>query len=452
MLKKTAALITVMVMALALAVSGLPTASVSADSSETYTVNFKGNKLPSNVEAIIAEAGGEVLQSNETLNYVRASSSNPNFLKQIRSNKAVADAGRELLIEQEALAAEQAFDGTDHPLYEEYQWDIKQVTQDGASYNLPKGKGTKDVVVAVIDTGIDLNHPDLKANIVDAKSFVPGETAIDYDGHGTHVAGSIAANGNVLGVGPELGIAGLKVFPREGGAPTAWIVEAIRYAADQDYDVINMSLGSYQYLQNPDYSTSDIVANINLFRKAIAYAEQKGVTVVGSAGNNGMDIKSPGQMTKYLFDENGATKRNPASNLLIRVSAGNKGKELAFYSNYGVGMIDVMAPGGDLGPNYNPETGEGRDNTYLSLSTVPTFDENGNPVGHGYGWKAGTSMAAPKVAGVAGVIIAKHGKNKLKPAQVKAIIKQSSEDVYKKGYDAYSGHGLVNAWSALQHK
>lgn len=115
-------------------------------------------------------------------------------------------------------------------------------------------------------------------------------------------------------------------------------------------------------------------------------------------------------------------------------------------------MIDVMSPGGDRGPNYDPDTKTGGDDTYLCLSTVPIFDAKGNPVGHGYGWKAGTSMTSPKVAAVAGLIISKHGKNALKPNQVKQIIHRSAEEINKKGYDAESGFGLINAVNALNHQ
>ncbi|WP_240627384.1 S8 family serine peptidase [Thermoflavimicrobium daqui] len=428
---------------------------VSAEESKltTYTINFKGSSVPGNVKDLIEKAGGSVVKENSELAYVKASSKDPLFLDRVRKLDSVESAGRSLKIIQEKVVDAELVNVKDHSIYDQYQWDIKQVTQNGKSFTLPKGKGSKDVVVGVIDTGVDLNHPDIKANIVDAKSFVAGEDANDNNGHGTHVAGSIAANGMALGVGPELGIGALKVFPKDGEASTDTIAEALKYAADKDYDVVNMSLGSYMYLQDPERDTNDIRAEINLFKKAISYATKKGVTVVGSAGNAGADIHNPAKLTKFLYgeDANGATHRDPASNLLIRVSAGNKDKKLAYYSNYGVGKIDVMAPGGDLGPNYNPDTGQGRDNSYLCMSTVPIFDAQKNIIGHGYGYKAGTSMAAPKVAGLAGVIIAKHGKNKLKPAQVKSIIEQSAEDIYKKGKDEQSGSGLINVVDALNH-
>ncbi|WP_256360171.1 S8 family serine peptidase [Mesobacillus boroniphilus] len=271
----------------------------------------------------------------------------------------------------------------------------------------------------------------------------------DQNSHGTHVAGSIAAKGRALGVGPDLKVASYRVFGPTGGAATSHIAEALMTAADDNVDVVNMLLGGYDWFQDPEYATKDIVADVQLFNRAIQYAIKKGVTVVGSAGNNGVDLSSPG---KFSGDDTGATHRSPSSQTMIRVSAGGALKNLAFYSNYGVGKIDIMAPGGDLGPNYDPSTGLGRVNSYLALSTVPVLNANKEVTGHGYGYKGGTSMAAPKTAALAGVVIAKHGKDKLTPAQVKAIIQNSAEDLFKPGYDEQTGHGLINAVNALKLK
>ncbi|SEN48871.1 S8 family serine peptidase [Lihuaxuella thermophila] len=429
--------------------------SASAESAgqQKYTINFKGAGVPENAGKMIQDAGGTLVRSDAELAFAQAVSNDPHFLDKIRANPSVEDAGRTLKIVQDQPVKEEASLNTTNPSLYDQQWDIQQVTQNGASYQLPGGKGNKNIVVGIIDTGVDLEHPDLKNNIVDAKSFVPGEaTAQDVQGHGTHVAGAVAANGKVLGVGPELGIGALKVFAADGYAETVNIAAALKYAADKDYDVVNMSLGDYLYLQDPEHNTNDIRADLNLFKKAIAYATKKGVTVVGSAGNAAANITNPGQLTRFFDEENnGATHRDPSTNLLIRVSSGNKNKQLAYYSNYGVGKIDVMSPGGDRGPHYDPATRKGADPSYMCLSTVPIVDSNQNVIGHGYARYIGTSMAAPKVAGLAGVIIAKHGKNNLTPAQVKAIIEQSAEDIYKSGYDAESGFGLVNAVNALHH-
>ncbi|MBG9449020.1 hypothetical protein ABE67_06765 [Cytobacillus firmus] len=411
---------------------------------KNYLVVFKDEaNLPAGYADLVKKAGGQVENKLNKLGAVEVSSANPNFLNEIRKSSLVSAAGTENLIYPEAPAVEAdlPLDGAD--LYNSLQWDIKQVTNDGASWNLPGGTGKaadgKDIVVGVIDTGIDYNHPDLKGNYAYGKSFVPGyPDPMDENSHGTHVAGSIAAKGRTMGVGPDLKVAAYRVFGPEGGAATSHIAEALMTAADDNVDVVNMSLGGYDWFQNPEYATKDTVADVQMFNRAIKYAIQKGVTVVGSAGNNAVDLKSPGQLSG---SDNGATHRSPSSQLMIRVSAGGALKNLAFYSNYGVGKIDVMAPGGDLGPNYDPNTGAGRDNTYLALATIP---------GGGYGYKGGTSMAAPKVAALAGVIIAKHGKDNISPAQVKHIIQTSSEDIFKPGYDEQSGHGLINAVNALK--
>jgi lantibiotic leader peptide-processing serine protease len=425
-----------------------------------YLVIFKDQQgLPAGYADAIKKAGGQVEDKLDKLGAVEVTSTNANFLNEVKKSSLVLEAGVENIvypeqtIDGETIAVENLAEGAD--IYENYMWDIKQVTNNGESWTLPGGTGEsvvegEDIVVGVIDTGIDYNHPDLKDNYAGGKSFVPGYSdPIDQNSHGTHVAGSIAAKGRALGVGPDLKVASYRVFGPTGGAETSHIADALMTAADDNVDVVNMSLGGYDWFQNPDYATKDIVADVHLFNRAIQYAIQKGVTVVGSAGNNAVDLSSPGKLSG---DDTGATHRSPSSQTMIRVSAGGALKNLAFYSNYGVGKIDVMAPGGDLGPNYDPSTGAGRDNSYLAYSTVPLFDANKNVIGHGYGGKGGTSMAAPKTAALAGVVIAQHGKDKLTPAQVKAIIQNSAEDVFKPGYDAESGHGLINAVNALNNK
>ncbi|WP_423408597.1 S8 family peptidase [Heyndrickxia sp. MSNUG] len=412
-----------------------------------YIVVFKSDNLPSNYQDVIKKSGGKVTQTLPKLGAVEVNSENPNFLAEIKNSSAVLDAGMENTVYPEAPVdvqlLDQSFNIEQADLYNQYQWDIKQVTNNGASWDMKGGTGKstngKDIVVAVVDTGIDYNHPDIKANYAYGKSFVPGyPDAMDQNGHGTHVAGSIAGKGRVLGIGPDLKVAAYRVFGPTGGASTADIANALMTAADDNVDVVNMSLGGYDWFQDPEYATKDIVADVRLFNRAIQYAIKKGVTVVGSAGNNAVDISSPGKLSG---NDKGATHRSPSSQTMIRVSAGGEAKNLTFYSNYGVGKIDVIAPGGDYGTKWL-ETGNiaDRDRNKLCLSTVPG----------GYAFYAGTSMAAPKTAGLAGVIIAKYGKDVLSPAQVKHIIQSSADDLFKPGYDGESGFGLINAVSALK--
>ncbi|OYD57779.1 hypothetical protein CGZ90_12585 [Fictibacillus aquaticus] len=421
-------------------------AANAAPETKQYLVLFKNeNSLPSGYDKLITSAGGSVKKVLGKMGAVQVVTNNADFEANIEKSSAVLDAGVENIIMPDSPVIEQdleaaAAGGDVYAL----QWDIQQVTGDGASWNLPGGTGRsangKDIVVAVVDTGIDYNHPDLKANYAYGKSFVPGyPDAMDQNSHGTHVAGSIAAKGRSMGVGPDLKVAAYRVFGPTGGAATADIASALMTAADDNVDVVNMSLGGYDWFQNPDYATKDTVEDVRLFNRAIQYAIKKGVTVVGSAGNNAVDLSSPGRLSG---DDNGATHRSPSSQTMIRVSANGEAKNLAFYSNYGVGKIDVMAPGGDLGLKYHETRNNAdRDNTKLCLATIP---------GGGYGYKGGTSMAAPKAAALAGIIIAQHGKDVLSPAQVKHILQSSSDDVFKTGYDENSGFGLINAVNALQ--
>jgi lantibiotic leader peptide-processing serine protease len=416
---------------------------------KNYLVVFKSDtNLPANYQEVITKAGGKVTKVLPKLGAVEVKSENLNFLPEIQKSSAVLDAGIENTIYPEApvdvdVLQEGFTASSNNDLYNKYQWDIKQVTNNGASWSIAGGSGKstngKDIVVAVVDTGIDNTHPDIKNNYAYGKSFVPGITsAMDEDGHGTHVAGSIAGNGRVLGIGPELKVAAYRVFGPEGGAYTSDIANALMTAADDNVDVVNMSLGGYDWFQNPEIATKDTVADVRLFNRAIQYAIKNGVTVVGSAGNAGVDISSPGKLSG---DDNGATHRSPSSQTLIRVAAGGQEKNLTYYSNYGVGKIDVIAPGGDYGTAWLA-TGDKslRDRNKLCLSTVPG----------GYAFYAGTSMAAPKTAGLAGVIIAKYGKDVLSPSQVKHIIQSSADDWFKPGYDGESGFGSINAVNALK--
>jgi len=429
------------------------TAHAEGANVQKYLVVFKQEGLPVGYQEAIATSGGQVTRKLDKLGAVEVSSADPAFLTKVKASGLVQDANLENTIYPEEVQGE-AFEleaslspeaaAVTPDLYNRYQWDIKQVTGNEAAWSMAGGTGLtadgRPVVIGVIDTGIDYNHPDLKKNYLYGKSFVPGiSDPIDQSGHGTHVAGSIAASGRVMGVGPNLKVAAYRVFGPTGGAATADIAAALMAAADDGVDVVNMSLGGYDWFQDPDYSTKEVVADVRMFNRAIQYAIQKGVTVVGSAGNNNYDLTSPGQLSKDLGN-NGSTHRSPSSQTLIRVAANGAELNRTYYSNYGVGKIDVTAPGGDYGKSWFPGSTAVRDGNKRCLSTVPG----------GYAWYMGTSMAAPKTAALAGLIIAKHGKDVLSPAQVKQKVLQSAIDINKPGYDGEAGFGLINAVNALR--
>ncbi|WP_436866415.1 S8 family serine peptidase [Bacillus fungorum] len=170
------------------------------------------------------------------------------------------------------------------------QWDMKKITNNGESYKIYRG--TKNVSVGVIDTGLDLEHPDLKDNIINgSKNFVPfkgfrGEESDesgdinylnDLWGHGTNAAGQIAANGVIKGVAPGVGIRAYRVFGQRE-AETIWIIKAIVEAAKDDVDVINLSLGDYllngKYFSNGKYISSDL-PEIEGYQRAVDYRKME---------------------------------------------------------------------------------------------------------------------------------------------------------------------------------
>ncbi|MDO8303184.1 MAG: S8 family serine peptidase, partial [Sedimentisphaerales bacterium] len=247
-----------------------------------------------------------------------------------------------------------------------------------------------NVIVAVIDTGIDVNHPDLSDNLwtdpgdpnVHGKDFIgddannptPDNDPMDTYGHGTHVAGIIGAIGNngfgVSGVCWNTTLMPLKVADKNGfGFLTSGLVDAIHYAVDNGAKVINASYGGYSYS----------LAEYN----AIDYARQYNVIFVAAAGNgypNNSGIPN---------DNDGAYKAYPASYGLaniVSVMATNNWDVPAYYANYGATTVDLAAPGGD--------TGDAPD-SYI-LSTYPG----------GYAYMIGTSMAAPHVVGAAALMLA----------------------------------------------
>ncbi|HLO47715.1 MAG TPA: S8 family peptidase [Kamptonema sp.] len=290
-----------------------------------------------------------------------------------------------------------ALDVPNDPMYNK-QWNLRSINVE-AAWNETKGDG---VTVAVIDTGITV-VPDLK----DTK-FVPGydfvndrAEAFDDNGHGTHVAGTVAQSTNngygVAGIAYQAALMPLKVLSAQGGGTVSDIAESIKFAADNGADVINMSLGGGGESQ--------------LMEDAIAYAHSKGVTIIAAAGNSG---------------ENSASypARYPH---VIGVSALGPDGEMAPYSNFGAG-VDISAPGGS-------EAGK------ILQSTIDP--ETGAEVFEGY---QGTSMAAPHVAGVAALLKAT---GVTEPDQMRNVLLQSARVVAEDPLNHF-GAGQLDAAAAVQ--
>jgi serine protease len=258
--------------------------------------------------------------------------------------------------------------------------------------------GKHSVTVAVIDTGLDMKHPDLKAQLLPsynaANPVNPGLTDI----HGTHVAGIIGAAANngvgAHGINPNVKILPIDVFNGGWGASDYVIAQGILYAIEKGAKVINMSLGGY--------------FNSPILEDAVKKAIDAGITVVAAAGNESTDM--------YAI---------PASyEGVISVGATDSQNRLANFSNYGP-SVDIVAPGVDVYSTvYDPTKGA----SFAELS--------------------GTSMASPVVAGVASLILSKYPN--LKPYEVEAILEKTATDLGEKGYDLKYANGLVNPVAALQ--
>lgn len=253
-----------------------------------------------------------------------------------------------------------------------------------------RGRGIK---VAVLDTGIDWTHPDLAANVKGAVSFVPGETPMDGNSHGTHCAGTIGAaiNGNgVVGVAPEAWLYGVKVLANSGAGQYSWIIAGINWAIQNKMQVVSMSLGG-----GGAPAALEAICNA---------AFNAGVLLVAAAGNAGPGMNTVGFPAKYRS--------------VIAVSAIDASNVIASFSSRGP-EVEICAPG------------------VQTLSTVP---------GGGYGTKSGTSMACPHVAGAAAVIWGAHrfATNR----QIWDLLAATADNFGAPGWDVLYGYGRVDVEQA----
>jgi subtilisin family serine protease len=343
-------------------------------------------------------------------------------------------------------------------------WNLQAVEAPKAWIRGAKGKGAR---VAILDGGVYSNHVDIAPNLdkTASKSMVAGQ-AYDFDTgtfwHGTHVAGTVAAADNVnelgaIGIAPEATLIGVKVLHRGSGS-FEQVINGIIYAATPlskggaGADIINMSLGAT--IPENDPELPDLVKAMN---KATEYAYKQGVLVIASAGNGddlgvGIDhdrvkiVTLPAQ-AKYVV---GVSALAPEG-----YAYGNKNYDvLASYSNYGKSIVDLSGPGGDgrypgneaCTMTVNPPGATAVTLPCYAFDFVLSSCRGGATATASVCWAAGTSMAAPAVAGVAALIVGQRGR--MNPDALLNALARSADDLGARGFDAVYGRGRVNALRA----
>jgi lantibiotic leader peptide-processing serine protease len=319
------------------------------------------------------------------------------------------------------------------------QWGMHVINATVAgSYSVNRGRGAS---VGILDTGIDAVHPDIAANLDAAHScsFIkpgnptaePQEVAPtgracgvaevskwqDYQGHGTHVGGIVAApiNGvGVSGVAPEATLVGLKVCTAQGFCFTQEVVDGLIEAGNLGLDVANMSFFADPWLFNC-HGANEEQAIIRAISRAARYATQRGVVLVASAGNDSYDLDHPEEDADYT--QPGQSTGNNCIILpgelpnVATISAIGPRKILAGYSNFSNSKVDVTAPGGDA--VQTPGTTFGRILSSWSTTGDPVASSRkveqctgpgGTPPCTVWAWVSGTSMSSPHAAGVAALI------------------------------------------------
>jgi subtilisin family serine protease len=416
------------------ATSGAVTAAQAS-----FLVSFAGGRIPANADSVVGAAGGTIVARYPSLGAVLARSSSPAFAASLRGSAGVDSVGATAKIQSALrLVTASAPARSPRPVppaagdpLSARQWDMDQIHAPQAR-SISAGK--KSVRVGVLDTGIDVTHPDMAGQVNTAisvscvggvPSTSPADWANDVFGHGTHVAGIIGAAKNgigIVGVAPGVQLGAIKVVDDNGLIFPEAFVCGMDWAAGHDFDVLNASFTVDPFFF---YCTDDPdqLAIIKIVRSAVLAAGRKKVTLVAATGNAFLDLASltdgtPGAKCKVL------PVQLPR---VIGVSAVGFTQKLAFYSDYGFGAVDVTAPGGD---QFIPDpVGIGQvlscmPENSLFFQAAASYNGQVFDCSSGtcvpYAYIQGTSSASPHAAGVAALAVSRFGS--LPPEALLAVL------------------------------
>ncbi|RAL26421.1 S8 family peptidase [Thermoflavimicrobium daqui] len=387
-MKRIVALLSVFSLGVSLA---LPSLAANATEKQTASANnskgeivvkFKKGLTTQNTQSIHQKKGGQVVGKNKQLGFEEVK------IKGKSVDQALQEYKNDPQVEYAEKNVTYHATWTPNDPYFSQQYALKKVNAEQA-WDVTRGSST--VKIAIVDTGVDYNHPDLAGKVDKGYDFVNNDNdPMDQQGHGTHCAGIAAAVTNnaagIAGMAPNVRILAERVLDANGSGTLADVADGITHAADAGAKVISLSLGGS--------------SGATTLQNAVSYASSKGAVVVAAAGNS--NTSAPSYPAYY--------------SQAIAVAATDQNDRRASFSNYG-SWVDVAAPGVSIMSTYPG-------NTYRSLS--------------------GTSMATPLVAGLAG-LLASQGKS---ASTIRSNIESSADKI--SGTGTYWTHGRVNANNAVR--
>jgi lantibiotic leader peptide-processing serine protease len=485
------------VLALLPGVAHAATQAGTSAAAQNYLVVFKGSSSPASAASAVKAAGGTIAYNYQQIGVVVATSSSSSFASNLSKNTLVdgvsSTAGFATHLDvdaSDAAAVDPGPPASDSDSLSGLQWDMVQIHAKEA--HAITG-GSSSVLVGDIDTGLDYTHPDLAPNVdfansVSCLSGVPDQSPsawMDENGHGTHTAGTIAAAANgigIVGVAPNVRIAGIRAGNADGFFFPQAVVCSFMWAATHGVNVTNNSYFADPWLFNcKNDATQRAIWTAE--RRAIRYAMSKNVLVVAAQGNQAddlahptQDVTSPDDTTPVTRDITNACSVVPNEVAgVIGVNANGNTMNKSFYSSYGMGVSDLIAPGGDsvLGRTAASPNGRVLSAWPASLENVTCLASRRviDPSGATYCYQQGTSMASPHVAGVAALVESYGITN---PGRVQALLEGTADpmacpadlSVYDffpsvsngapqvctggTGYNSFNGHGQVNALAAIE--